>query len=53
MENERRESSRRKFIKSVAALAGASIGYTWLKVISVYYFLQQNPRIRISHGMEL
>lgn len=31
MENEKVKSSRRKFLKSAATLAGATIGYTWLK----------------------
>src|SRR5450759_404939 len=31
MGNEKVKSSRRKFLKSAATLAGATIGYTWLK----------------------
>ena len=38
MGNEKIKSSRRKFLKSAATLAGATIGYSWLKSSQVLLF---------------
>ena len=38
MENEGVKPSRRKFLKSAATLAGATLGYTWLKSSQVLLY---------------